>query len=210
MRVWHSTVSDGRGVIANFIEPAHDKQGFERTTMLARLEARLINMQKQYGFVIHTHVSGHKEMSGKGRSSVRSGLHENLSASSDENHESDSDIQCTPTERHVNGSLANKNSFVGKSLQKESSSSHLKVNGREMQQPVNKGTTRLLHSEVAGITNDGSALHTDHSGVTLELLKQENKEMKDMLEKAKINLAKANKENEIIIDIWSEEKSRRN
>ncbi|KAK1260022.1 hypothetical protein QJS04_geneDACA015406 [Acorus gramineus] len=274
MRVWHSTGSDGRGVIglleANFIEPAHDKQGFERTTMLARLEARLINMQKQYWFVIHTHVSGsfrktpprsghqnkvssasanaskslsptksqykfhlrtgHKEMSGKGTSSVRLGLHENLSASSDENHESDSDIQCTPTERPVNGSLANKNSFVGKALQKESSSSHLKVNGREMHQPVNKGTTRLLRSEVAGITNDGSALHTDHSGETLELLKQENKEMKDRIkkleallefekdrvksldeqfEKVKINLAKANKENEIIIDIFSEEKSRR-
>ncbi|KAK1257388.1 hypothetical protein QJS04_geneDACA023732 [Acorus gramineus] len=51
-RVWHAAGSDGRGVIglleANFIEPAHDKQGFERTTMLARLEARLVHMQKQY------------------------------------------------------------------------------------------------------------------------------------------------------------------
>lgn len=33
---------------ANFVEPAHDKQGFERTTVLARLEARLIQMQKTY------------------------------------------------------------------------------------------------------------------------------------------------------------------
>eukprot|EP01018_Ginkgo_biloba_P017099 Gb_26628 [translate_table: standard] len=33
---------------ANFVEPAHDKQGFERTTVLARLENRLIQMQKQY------------------------------------------------------------------------------------------------------------------------------------------------------------------
>ncbi|KAL0342297.1 UNVERIFIED_CONTAM: protein MICRORCHIDIA 4 [Sesamum calycinum] len=44
--------SDGRGVIgvleANFVEPAHDKQGFERTTVLARLETRLIQMQKAY------------------------------------------------------------------------------------------------------------------------------------------------------------------
>lgn len=44
--------SDGRGVIgvleANFVEPAHDKQGFERTIVLSRLETRLIQMQKTY------------------------------------------------------------------------------------------------------------------------------------------------------------------
>ncbi|XVF49568.1 hypothetical protein PTKIN_Ptkin04bG0022900 [Pterospermum kingtungense] len=51
-RVWNAAGSDGRGVIgvleANFVEPAHDKQGFERTTVLARLEARLVHMQKVY------------------------------------------------------------------------------------------------------------------------------------------------------------------
>lgn len=33
---------------ANFVEPAHDKQGFERTIVLSRLEGRLIQMQKTY------------------------------------------------------------------------------------------------------------------------------------------------------------------
>lgn len=51
-RVWNAAGSDGRGVIgvleANFVEPAHDKQGFERTTVLSRLETRLIQMQKTY------------------------------------------------------------------------------------------------------------------------------------------------------------------
>ncbi|XP_028076830.1 protein MICRORCHIDIA 4-like isoform X1 [Camellia sinensis] len=51
-RVWNAAGSDGRGVIgvleANFVEPAHDKQSFERTTALARLEARLVVMQKSY------------------------------------------------------------------------------------------------------------------------------------------------------------------
>ncbi|KAM3288382.1 hypothetical protein P3S67_021812 [Capsicum chacoense] len=51
-RVWNAAGSDGRGVIgvleANFVEPAHDKQGFERTIVLARLEARLQFMQKKY------------------------------------------------------------------------------------------------------------------------------------------------------------------
>ncbi|XP_027123568.2 protein MICRORCHIDIA 7-like [Coffea arabica] len=51
-RVWHPPGSDGRGVIgvleANFVEPAHDKQGFERTTVLSRLEKKLVEMQKHY------------------------------------------------------------------------------------------------------------------------------------------------------------------
>ncbi|KAI4341329.1 hypothetical protein MLD38_026063 [Melastoma candidum] len=51
-RLWNAAGSGGRGVIgvleANFVEPAHDKQGFERTPVLAKLEARLIQMQKNY------------------------------------------------------------------------------------------------------------------------------------------------------------------
>ncbi|PIA50983.1 hypothetical protein AQUCO_01100064v1, partial [Aquilegia coerulea] len=51
-RVWNAAGSDGRGVIgvleANFVEPAHDKQGFERTNVLSRLEQRLVQMQKTY------------------------------------------------------------------------------------------------------------------------------------------------------------------
>ncbi|XP_060204157.1 LOW QUALITY PROTEIN: protein MICRORCHIDIA 7-like [Lycium barbarum] len=51
-RLWHASGSDGRGVIgvleANFVEPAHDKQGFERTIVLQRLESRLVQMQKTY------------------------------------------------------------------------------------------------------------------------------------------------------------------
>jgi hypothetical protein len=51
-RVWTAAGSGGRGVLgvleANFIEPAHDKQDFERTTILSRLETRLVQMQKSY------------------------------------------------------------------------------------------------------------------------------------------------------------------
>ncbi|KAF8040944.1 hypothetical protein BT93_B2997 [Corymbia citriodora subsp. variegata] len=51
-RVWNVTGSGGRGIIgvleADFIEPAHDKQDFERTIVLSRLEARLVVMQRNY------------------------------------------------------------------------------------------------------------------------------------------------------------------
>lgn len=42
---------------ANFVEPAHDKQGFEWTIALSRLEARLIVIQKAYWFVVSFIVS---------------------------------------------------------------------------------------------------------------------------------------------------------
>lgn len=61
-RVWNSAGSQGRGIIgvleANFVEPAHDKQGFERTSVLARLEARLLKMQKAY-WSSHSHKVGY-------------------------------------------------------------------------------------------------------------------------------------------------------
>ncbi|PIN22523.1 MORC family ATPase [Handroanthus impetiginosus] len=67
-RVWHPPGSDGRGVIgvleANFVEPAHDKQGFERTTVLARLETRLIQMQKTY-WSSNCHKIGYAPRGGK-------------------------------------------------------------------------------------------------------------------------------------------------
>lgn len=51
-KVWNLPGIQGRGIIgvleANFVEPAHDKQGFERTIILARLEARLLEFQKSY------------------------------------------------------------------------------------------------------------------------------------------------------------------
>lgn len=65
-RVWNSSDTRGRGIIAileaNFVEPAHDKQGFERTIVLTRLEARLVEMQKSY-FKKHCHLIGYTNAS---------------------------------------------------------------------------------------------------------------------------------------------------
>ncbi|MFS7981270.1 putative morc, S5 domain 2 protein [Helianthus anomalus] len=60
-RLWNSTGRDGRGVIgvleANFVEPGHDKQGFECTIVLSRLETRLIQMQKTYWYALYDDYS---------------------------------------------------------------------------------------------------------------------------------------------------------
>ncbi|KAF5195373.1 Microrchidia-like protein [Thalictrum thalictroides] len=55
-RVWHAAGSDGRGVIgvleANFVEPAHDQQGFENTIVLQRLEKKLMKLQHEYWYAL--------------------------------------------------------------------------------------------------------------------------------------------------------------
>ncbi|MCL7034563.1 hypothetical protein MKW94_010590 [Papaver nudicaule] len=51
LKVWNTPSSGGRGVIglleANFVKPAHDKQDFERTNVLSRLESKLAKTQKR-------------------------------------------------------------------------------------------------------------------------------------------------------------------
>lgn len=42
---------------ADFVEPTHDKQGFERTAVLARLENKLVKIQKDYWFVLFVNAA---------------------------------------------------------------------------------------------------------------------------------------------------------
>ncbi|XP_023750823.1 protein MICRORCHIDIA 2 [Lactuca sativa] len=54
--------SKGNGIVgvleANFIEPAHDKQDFERSSLFSRLELKLKQMQMDY-WRTHCHLIGH-------------------------------------------------------------------------------------------------------------------------------------------------------
>ncbi|XP_031505086.1 protein MICRORCHIDIA 6 isoform X2 [Nymphaea colorata] len=62
-RVWLDPSSRGRGVVgvleANFIEPAHDKQDFEKTAVFQKLEARLKTMAVEY-WNLHCALIGYK------------------------------------------------------------------------------------------------------------------------------------------------------
>lgn len=72
-KVFQENSSRGRGVVgvleANFIEPAHDKQDFERTPILQRLETRLKQMTIEY-WNLHCNLIGYQApKSSKNRSS---------------------------------------------------------------------------------------------------------------------------------------------
>ncbi|KAJ4790897.1 hypothetical protein LUZ62_042143 [Rhynchospora pubera] len=81
-RVWTASGSGGRGVLgvleANFIEPAHDKQDFERTTILSRLESRLIQMQKSYWNANARQIGYVGNTPSRKKETESSGLHDDL------------------------------------------------------------------------------------------------------------------------------------
>lgn len=74
-KVFQENSSRGRGVVgvleANFMEPAHDKQDFERTPILQRLETRLKQMTIEY-WNLHCNLIGYQapKQSNKSRSST--------------------------------------------------------------------------------------------------------------------------------------------
>ncbi|GMJ05889.1 hypothetical protein like AT5G50780 [Hibiscus trionum] len=101
-RVWNAAGSDGRGVIgvleANFIEPAHDKQGFERTTVLARLETRLKEMQKTY-WTTNCHRIGYAPR--RNKKSIEQSLDRDTSPDFDLHHSTRSNKKSTSSSKRL-------------------------------------------------------------------------------------------------------------
>ncbi|CAH2070342.1 unnamed protein product [Thlaspi arvense] len=118
-RVWNAAGSDGRGVIgileADFIQPAHNKQGFERTAVLARLENRLNKYQKNYWFskcqeIGYAPRRKHNDHESVTRQPDQSGNHMN--------HDKGSLSNAAPARfrQHVESSAGNRNSHQDRKI----------------------------------------------------------------------------------------------
>ncbi|XP_068665164.1 protein MICRORCHIDIA 7-like [Aristolochia californica] len=219
-RVWNAAGSDGRGVLgvleANFVEPAHDKQGFERTTVLQRLEMRLVQMQKTYwtnncekiGYASRRHrkqespPEAPRPDTDKGQSSKVSNL------------------------KHVNGHLSNgvENGMTSRSGKKtlssplssgdESDEDHLPE--IEKATPAQKSSQKETSRTPRTPSQSGKEQHLNGSNRSLVQLVADNLELKNKNKRleARINeleqkLEEASKEQEALIDIFSEERIRR-
>uniref|UniRef100_A0A0E0CK96 Morc S5 domain-containing protein n=1 Tax=Oryza meridionalis TaxID=40149 RepID=A0A0E0CK96_9ORYZ len=154
-RVWALPGIQGRGVIGvlevNFVEPAHDKQDFERTNSFARLEARLNLMQKKY-WSDNCHRIGY----GGNSANRRSGR------------------------EYKDGQTVDNPETVIKLLTDENSS--LKESIMKMEESL----SRELHIE-----------------------RDKNKSLIERLENVQKQLETANKEQEALVDIFTEERTRR-
>ncbi|VVB12146.1 unnamed protein product [Arabis nemorensis] len=147
-RIWNASGSDGRGVIgvleANFVEPAHDKQGFERTTVLSRLETRLIQMQKIY-WSTNCHKIGYAPRRHKG--SVNGYDYKESSPENDPGYDpsrrnashsiSTSDKFCSSSYKGDNGASSDKELLLQKELRRE------KERNKELEAEVNEARQQI-------------------------------------------------------------------
>ncbi|KAG8063900.1 hypothetical protein GUJ93_ZPchr0004g39657 [Zizania palustris] len=244
-RVWTAAGSGGRGVIgvleANFIEPAHDKQDFERTTLLARLEARLVHMQKDY-------------WSGNAHRIGYAGGHIGRYNETEENPpEVTQSAQPSPYHTGKDYGISNKKDAKGSTsfhIQRRAENFSFKIscpgcpskffkNGSSLSKPASNGRTERERNRTAshskGLNATSNKEHTidDHKAIIKQLsdensslkerlqrveesLSQElvlerdkNKSLTERLEDAQRQLETSNKEQEALIDIFSEERSRR-
>ncbi|KAL2547232.1 Histidine kinase [Forsythia ovata] len=241
-RVWNAAGSDGRGVIgvleANFVEPAHDKQGFERTAVLGRLEARLNFIQKNYwssnchliGYAPRRHpkssVSPEKEAPAlaTGKSCSRSKPKERVS------YNVASVLQSTNTHNH--GLPADATENVGATwseAQARNRSNTFSINGRPQVEPVSNQITQNLSTKTEVVSRDAYAASPSTTEMVLSLVEENNslrKSLEEVLQNLKFErdriislqnqlkdthkkLEKSDKEREVIVSSLAEERSRR-
>ncbi|GFZ21091.1 histidine kinase-, DNA gyrase B-, and HSP90-like ATPase family protein [Actinidia rufa] len=254
-RVWNAAGSDGRGVIgvleANFVEPAHDKQGFERTTPLARLEARLIVIQKNYwssfcqkiGYAPRRHS---KKPVSPDRESTPSDKEKSSSRSNSNGHFSDGGSKLKSTKKKKKRVPADDASEVEtrSTNHERSARSHhnaFSICAGAMKKCISNGKTDHIaehpHPKVAQTIGDEHASANSNTGSMVKIEK-ENHELRERLAKAEgstftdllhdlqlerercksleIKLQEAqqkieemDREHETLIDIFSEERGRR-
>ncbi|XP_076923545.1 protein MICRORCHIDIA 7-like [Bidens hawaiensis] len=233
-RLWTAAGSDGRGVIgvleANFVEPAHDKQGFERTIVLSRLENRLIQMQKDY-WRTYCHRIGYAkraannsalngeyspETSSKKKKAtstppnISSNKHQKLKSTPLTVNIPDDDLEAAPSLWHTNGGSHNENT-AKESTPNDASQSRFAVVRENGSDPMNSSTPGLyqLVEENCKLKEHLEKRDEDVLGDhlrDLERQRNQRKALEAQLEEVKEKFENLNKEQGNMIDIFAEEK----
>ncbi|KAK6160441.1 hypothetical protein DH2020_003822 [Rehmannia glutinosa] len=225
-RVWNAAGSDGRGVVgvlqANFVEPAHDKQGFERTTALSRLESRLIQYQKTYwstecqiiGYAQRRHskksVSPVKEDSpvAKDKSNSKNDTNRNMWSTAKNGRRSPAmaanDIAQRPTTQN------NPSPSCWKPDQSGQTAANLPVKTEG-----NNGDGSVLFPSITNMAlrlkeeNDSLRNSLNNALQDLQYEKDRNKSLQTQLQETKQMMDKMDEEQEMFVSSFSEERSRR-
>ncbi|KAH7427145.1 hypothetical protein KP509_10G031800 [Ceratopteris richardii] len=142
-KVFQENSSRGRGVVgvleANFMEPAHDKQDFERTPILQRLETRLKQMTVEY-WNLHCNLIGYQapKQSNKNRSSASQNESAPSTVTNIESRQGESSAPSTPpqpgADEHnaVDSLTAGKRSTDKMHTGESASSKRVKVSSSEL------------------------------------------------------------------------------
>ncbi|KAL8520227.1 hypothetical protein ACS0TY_010949 [Phlomoides rotata] len=184
-RVWSAAGSDGRGVIgvleANFVEPSHDKQGFERTITLSRLEARLQHFQKIY-WSSNCHLIGYSER--------RSHAKKAAAASSSSSPEKEA-----PSPKKSDAKM--RSSAAAATLKNI-------IPPPELACPLNQSPTLNLQPE-----NNSLRLRLKNALQDVQYEKDKNKKLENQIEDLKKMMVTMDQEQEMFVSVFSEERGRR-
>ncbi|KAL7099328.1 hypothetical protein ACP275_09G077200 [Erythranthe tilingii] len=262
-KIWHPAGSDGRGVIgvleANFIEPAHDKQGFERTIVLARLETRLIQMQRTYwstnchkiGYAARSNKKGNNEDSSadfpglnkRSFSASEKGQPKFVDKGKNNGHVNGKEDVRAPRKRPSYADLSSSSvEYVSDNDDTHNNHTSKKkpsvLKSRDSPTEMHSQTTGNLNSQENGFMNNEFS-PSSSSSLALAKLKEENLQLRERLKRKEADilddllcdlqqekersksleaqLEQANRkyenltrEQETLVDIFSEERQRRN
>ncbi|XP_019184626.1 PREDICTED: protein MICRORCHIDIA 7-like [Ipomoea nil] len=191
-RVWNAAGSDGRGVIgvleANFIEPAHDKQGFERTIVLTRLENRLQYIQKEY-WLTNCHLIGYAKRRDKKNSSPPAKTKSSSKLNPNNNNHSNKKSNLkTKVEHEPVADTSEEEEIATVECRTETRNpSQLASNPQQECPPSNRKTERNAGGSLAvtmtSVTGDEQQLDYTHL-VLIQKLTEENIELKKSMEDA--------------------------
>ncbi|XP_057251432.1 protein MICRORCHIDIA 7 [Beta vulgaris subsp. vulgaris] len=221
-RVWNAAGSDGRGVIgvleANFVSPAHDKQGFERTTTLQRLEARLIHMQKSY-WRDNCHEIGYAPRRSVNKASSTAASPQPIKGSTTKG------TSANKTDDNSRRNCVKKFDQVSPFVE-SSSEEEMTSNGFESPPPINKSRPSHSNIKVDSYSTYVMKLRKENfmlkerledAGKSrnnlmqeLQLERDKCKSLEAQLDKANNKAAETDKEQEALIQIFAEERERRN
>ncbi|KAM7277430.1 hypothetical protein ACFE04_019296 [Oxalis oulophora] len=218
-RIWTPSGSDGRGVIgvleANFVEPAHDKQGFERTTVLARLEQRLVIMQKTY-WRTKCHRIGYAPRGGQLEQDSPDGGETSKKRSKSPASDSDKYKSWSNQRKKNNGGSTQRvnneppsafqldtsddEGFVGNDPARNSASPDLSATIHQLKEENLRLNERIKkrESEICGLLL-----------LELEKEKEKCKSLETQLEESQKKINELNNEHETLIDVFAEERDRR-
>ncbi|KAH0724687.1 hypothetical protein KY290_000492 [Solanum tuberosum] len=187
-RVWNAAGSDGRGAIgvleANFVKPAHDKQDFERTIVLARLEARLQFMQKQYwrdncheiGYAdrrnIKNSVSSEEETNTSAKSNSCSRFSSNVHTTNRDVHTTNRDVPTTSRDVPTTSHNKSKSKYSGGEHKTGQVQSSIQATNQTMWRELSNRPTRQIPTNLSVKIQDTSSNLREENHVTKDRLQQ--------------------------------------
>ncbi|XP_021999292.1 protein MICRORCHIDIA 7 isoform X1 [Helianthus annuus] len=220
-RVWNAAGSDGRGVIgvleADFVEPAHDKQEFERTPVLSRLENRLIAIQKKYWSTNCQEIGYAKRCKGasvtKCKPSIIDKFEEGrVSTGTDSNDASKVKLR-PPVESAQNDEEAytctvRKSQCKSSTSLKESRAS-ISILPSKLYQATNGAELREANLELRRRLGSSESVMINNLLLDLRSERDKNVLLENQLLKAQETIEKLDQDQVKLIDIFSEERQRR-